>query len=114
MFNPRTGPFFDLFQRDLTNFCSQGFQARNPNQNGIVFFPGATPLYKNGVMVGGLGVSGDGVEQDDYVTFLGAGGFLPDRSKWADQIKIDRVRLPMFKFPRQPEGVTECGGKPCS
>ncbi|MGZ7078962.1 MAG: GlcG/HbpS family heme-binding protein, partial [Thermoanaerobaculia bacterium] len=114
VFDPRTGPFFDLFQRDLSNFCSQGFQARNPNQNGIVFFPGATPLYKNGVMVGGLGVSGDGVEQDDYVTFLGADTFLPDPKKWADQIKIDRVRLPMFKFPRQPEGVQECGGKPCS
>jgi len=25
-------------------------------------------LYKNGVLVGGLGVSGDGVDQDDYVT----------------------------------------------
>ena len=29
-------------------------------------------------------------------------------------LKINGARLPMFKFPRRPEGVTECGGKPCS
>jgi len=100
------GPFYPLFQNDLANACQQG--------NGIVFFPGATPLYVNGKLVGGLGVSGDGVEQDDYVTVLAAGEFLPDRKIWADQVKIKGVRLPMFKFPRQPEGVTECGGGPCS
>ena len=59
-------------------------------------------------------MSGDGIEQDDYVTFLGAGDLLPPQDRWADQIKIDGARLPMFKFPRQPEGVTECGGGPCS
>ena len=64
--------------------------------------------------MGGLGVSGDGVEQDDYVTYFGAGEFLPDPKIWADQVKVNGVRLPMFKFPRQPEGVTECGGGPCS
>jgi uncharacterized protein GlcG (DUF336 family) len=99
------GPFYPLFQNDLANPCQQG--------NGIVFFPGATPLYANGKLVGGLGVSGDGVEQDDYVTYLAAGEFLPDRKIWVDQVKIKGVRLPMFKFPRQPEGVTECGGGPC-
>ncbi|MBV9494426.1 MAG: hypothetical protein JOZ54_09270, partial [Acidobacteria bacterium] len=59
-------------------------------------------------------VSGDGVEQDDYVTYLAAGSLLPPKNRWADQVKNGKVRLPMFKFPRQPEGVTECGGKPCS
>ena len=41
-------------------------------KSGIVFFPGSAPLYRGGQMVGGLGVSGDGVEQDDFVTFGGA------------------------------------------
>jgi uncharacterized protein GlcG (DUF336 family) len=107
------GPFYPLFQQDLAHPCSQGSQAAGPNQNGIVFFPGATPLYRNGVLAGGLGISGDGVEQDDYVTYLAAGPFLPDVKTWADRVTIDKVRMPMFKFPRQPEGVTECGGKPC-
>jgi uncharacterized protein GlcG (DUF336 family) len=102
----KPGPFYSLFLSDLANPCQQG--------NGIVFFAGSTPLYVNGKLAGGLGVSGDGVEQDDYVTVLAAGEFLPDKKIWADQVVIDKVRLPMFKFPRQPEGVTECGGKPCS
>jgi uncharacterized protein GlcG (DUF336 family) len=112
-FKIKNGPFYPLFLADLANPCSQGSQPANANQNGIVFFPGSTPLYSGGKLVGGLGVSGDGVEQDDYVTYLAAGEFLPDRKTWADRVTVDRVRLPMFKFPRQPEGVTECGGKPC-
>jgi uncharacterized protein GlcG (DUF336 family) len=106
VFKVAPGPFYPLFLKDLANPCLQG--------NGIVFFPGATPLYANGKLIGGLGVSGDGVEQDDYVTYLAAQELLPDPKIWADRIKIGGVRLPMFKFPRQPEGVTECGGKPCS
>jgi uncharacterized protein GlcG (DUF336 family) len=102
----KPGPFFSIFLNDLANPCGNG-------GTGIVFFPGASPLYANGKLVGGLGVSGDGVEQDDYVTYFAAGELLPDPKIWADQVKVDGVRLPMFKFPRQPEGVTECGGGPC-
>jgi hypothetical protein len=69
----------------------------------VVFFPGSAPVYQNGAMVGGLGVSGDGVEQDDYVTSGGAQGFdAPDAIR-ADQIVIRGVRLPYWKFPRDPE-----------
>src|SRR4051795_153321 len=113
-FDVRSGPFYPLFLKDLANPCTQGSQPANPNQNGIIFFPGATPLFMNNHLIGGLGVSGDGVEQDDYVTVFAAGPFLPPESMWADRTKIDGVRLPMFKFPRQPEGVTECNGGPCS
>lgn len=76
------------------------------NQNGIVFFPGSTPLYKDGVLVGGFGVSGDGVDQDDVVTFLAAQGFLPDGVSVgrADQEFVDGVRLPFMKFLRNPFG----------
>ena len=70
-------------------------------------FAGSTPLYRGNALIGGLGVSGDGIEQDDYVTYFGAGEFLPAEARWADRIVVDGVRLPMFKFPRQPEGVEE-------
>jgi hypothetical protein len=30
------------------------------------------PLYRNGRLVGAIGVSGDGIDQDDMVSFLGA------------------------------------------
>lgn len=114
VFKVGNGPFYPLFLHDLANPCSQGSQPPNANQNGIVFFAGSTPLYQNGNLVGGLGVSGDGIEQDDYVTYLGAGSLLPPTNRWADQLKVNGARLPMFKFPRSPEGVTECAGKPCS
>lgn len=97
------GPFFDLYRFDTANPCTQGPQAANPYQNGIVFFPGSLPLYRNGVLVGGLGVSGDGVEQDDYVTALAALGFEAPEDKTADRILIQGVRLPYLKFPRNPE-----------
>ena len=96
------GPFFDLYVKDAINACTQGSQPANPNQNGIVFFPGALPLYKNGILVGGLGVSGDGVEQDDYVTVAGALGFEAAPDSRADRVFIDGVRLPYLKFPRNP------------
>jgi uncharacterized protein GlcG (DUF336 family) len=98
------GPFFNLYLQDLANPCTQGFQvgAPNANKSGIVFFPGSAGLYSNGVLVGGLGVSGDGVDQDDYVTNGGAAGFEAPANIRADQILIDGVRLPYFKFPRNP------------
>ena len=98
------GPFFNLYLQDLANPCTQGFQAgpSNVNKSGIVFFPGSAGLYRNGILVGGLGVSGDGVDQDDYVTNGAAAGFEAPTNIRADQILIDGVRLPYLKFPRNP------------
>jgi uncharacterized protein GlcG (DUF336 family) len=96
------GPFFNLYQYDVSHPCTQGSQAANKNQNGIVFFPGALPLYKNGVLVGGLGVSGDGVDQDDFATAAGAANFQAPAAMRADQVFDEGVRLPYIKFPRNP------------
>ena len=57
------GPFFQLYVNDVNKPCTQGSPPANANQNGIVFFPGSEGLYRNGTLVGGLGISGDGVEQ---------------------------------------------------
>jgi uncharacterized protein GlcG (DUF336 family) len=98
------GPFYNLFLQDVANPCTQGAQAGPPNVNksGVVFFPGSVGLFKNGVLVGGLGISGDGVDQDDFVTSGGSAGFEAPTAIRADQIFIDGVRLPYFKFPRNP------------
>ena len=96
------GPFFNLFLLDKEQPCRQGFQAKSDYQNGIVFFPGSLPLYKNGMLVGGLGVSGDGVDQDDFATAAGAKGFEAPPSIRADRVTIRNVRLPYQKFPRNP------------
>jgi uncharacterized protein GlcG (DUF336 family) len=99
----------------------QGYDAFNPqtnfrdpdnilNQNGIVFFPGSDPLYKRfggggPTLVGGFGVSGDGVDQDDVVTFAGSVGYKvgPPLLR-ADQVTVSGIRLPYQKFLRNPHG----------
>jgi uncharacterized protein GlcG (DUF336 family) len=97
------GPFFNLYQQDVTHPCTQGFEAAGPHpRSGIVFFPGSLPLYRNGMLVGGLGVSGDGVDQDDYVAAGGAVGFEAPTSIRADQVIVRNVRLPYLKFPTNP------------
>ena len=114
------GPFFSLFLQDTAHPCTQGLDPPGPpgpnmNQSGIVFFPGSVGLYVNGNLVGGLGISGDGVDQDDFVTNSGASGFLnfvptcsgancylPATNIRADQQIVDGVRLPFSKFPRNP------------
>jgi len=76
-------PFATGLQVDLiaANLLMQGPQACtsapttaggiNRIANGIQIFPGGVPLYRNGVLVGGVGVSGDGIDQDDMISFLG-------------------------------------------
>jgi uncharacterized protein GlcG (DUF336 family) len=78
------------------------------NQNGIVFFPGSTPLYLNDdplALIGGFGVSGDGVDQDDIVTSAGQVGFAAPQSIRVDQYIVAGVRLPFQKFNRNPFGA---------
>jgi uncharacterized protein GlcG (DUF336 family) len=98
------GAFFELFKFDVRNPCSQGTDnvSLPINKSGIVFFPGALPLYRNGTMVGGLGVSGDGVEQDDFATNAGVLGYEAADSIRADNFFIDGARFPYIKFPRNP------------
>jgi uncharacterized protein GlcG (DUF336 family) len=77
----------------------------DPNlPNGITVFPGGFPLYRNGVLIGGVGVSGDGVDQDDLVAASGVGTlFNAPETIHADQFTYDGARLPYAKFPRNPE-----------
>jgi uncharacterized protein GlcG (DUF336 family) len=70
--------------------------------NGIQIFPGSVPIYKNGVLVGAIGISGDGVDQDDLIAAAGANGFSPPSGIRSDQIFVRGVRLPFLKFPRSP------------
>jgi uncharacterized protein GlcG (DUF336 family) len=65
---------------DVTNNCtgdtglSGGFTTSAPVAglaNGIQIFPGSAPVYRDRQLVGAVGVSGDGVDQDDMIAFLG-------------------------------------------
>src|SRR5437867_6762833 len=103
--DPPAGPFFPLYLRDVATPCQQGSQPPDQHQSGVVFFPGSVPLYRGGQLIGGLGISGDGVEQDDLVAAAGGTGFAPPLEIRADQIVIGGARLPFLKFPRNPEST---------
>lgn len=70
--------------------------------NGITIFPGGFPLYRNGVLIGAIGISGDGVDQDDLIGMSGAAGYLPPDNIRSDQFEYRGARLPYAKFPRNP------------
>jgi len=70
--------------------------------NGITIFPGGIPLYRNGVLIGAIGISGDGVDQDDIVAASGTHDFLTPFGIRSDQFFFRGTRLPFVKFPRDP------------
>jgi uncharacterized protein GlcG (DUF336 family) len=49
-----------------------GVAGGNPRlANGMQIFPGSVPVYRGNTLVGAIGVSGDGIDQDDMISFLG-------------------------------------------
>jgi uncharacterized protein GlcG (DUF336 family) len=57
--------------RARCSFLPDAVAGRNRLQNGIQIFPGSVPIYRGSTLVGGIGVSGDGIDQDDMISFLG-------------------------------------------
>ena len=87
---------------------------QNRLQNGIQIFPGAVPIYRGNLLVGAIGVSGDGIDQDDMISFLGVNnggvrigniGNAPAASR-SDQITVgvggSQVRLRYVSCPFAP------------
>ncbi|MCA1613061.1 MAG: heme-binding protein [Acidobacteria bacterium] len=70
--------------------------------NGLQIFAGGVPLYKDGELVGAVGISGDGVDQDDIIAAAGSAGFAAPAPIRSDQLFVRGVRLPFVKFPRSP------------
>lgn len=113
------GPYYGLqeqfsgFNRAaLPNYVldASGLDARFPN--GITIFPGGFPLYRNGQLIGAVGISGDGVDQDDIVGASGTHDFLAPFSIRADQFAYLGARLPYAKFPRDPDDADPSLGGP--
>ncbi len=91
--------------------------------NGIQIFPGSVPIYRGSTLIGGIGVSGDGVDQDDMIAFLGlheAGEILgtinnAPPSMRADQLTPQGTRLRFIQCPQSPylddPATKVCDGK---
>jgi len=75
--------------------------------NGLQIFPGSVPIYRGNTLVGAIGVSGDGVDQDDMIAFLGlnnAGLSLSNAPKpmRADTLTPQGIRLRYVQCPQAP------------
>lgn len=92
-------------------------------RNGIQIFPGGVPIYRGNNLIGAIGISGDGIDQDDMIAFLGlhtAGQALATgvgnapQSARADQLSPLGVRLRYAQCPQAPfNGSTDqnvCAG----
>jgi uncharacterized protein GlcG (DUF336 family) len=91
--------------------------------NGLQVFPGGVPLYRGNTLIGAIGVSGDGVDQDDLIAFLGVDaaarrlgsfGNAPADLR-SDTLTPDGARLRYVACPLAPflDSATEdvCNGR---
>ena len=92
--------------------------------NGLQIFPGGVPVYRGNQLIGAVGVSGDGVDQDNMVSFLGvhnAGQALNSGfgnaplSKRADTVEVQGLNLRYVQCPFSPflgsRDQNVCSGK---
>lgn len=112
-----------LFTLSVGPDTPQNCTSINRLPNGIQIFPGSVPIYRGNILLGGIGVSGDGVDQDDMIAFLGlheAGQQLgtinnAPANMRADQLSPQGIRLRYVQCPQTPyinsdeQGV--CDGK---
>ena len=95
------GPFngqqdaFSGFSGTEPNLTFTGLGGNTSLPNGITIFPGGFPLYRNGQLIGAIGISGDGVDQDDIVGASGTHDFLAAFGIRADafSFRVARLRL---------------------
>lgn len=92
--------------------------------NGLQIFPGSVPIYRGNTLIGAIGVSGDGVDQDDMIAFLGVDGASQalngainnaPMALRADTQTPQGIRLRYVQCPQAPfinnTADNVCGGK---
>jgi hypothetical protein len=89
-------PFNDTPQQ-----CTQIPPAPNGQRrlaNGMQIFSGGVPIYRGSTLVGAIGVSGDGIDQDDMISFLGAhngGARVGSIGNAPIAIRADKIVIPV-------------------
>ena len=83
--------------------------------NGIQIFPGSVPIYRGNTLVGGIGVSGDGIDQDDMISFLGlhnGGVRLGTVGNAPAAIRADQIVVPVAGEQRRPAALRQLPVQP--
>lgn len=73
-----TARAFNMSTKELAPLCQPGqplFGIHASNDGRLIIFPGGLPLLDGNLVVGGIGVSGGSVEQDQEVAEAGAKAF---------------------------------------
>lgn len=91
-------------RRGTAPFCDASNGALNNAllNSTLMIFSGATPFFKNGQLGGALGISGDGIDQDNIISGTGVVGFDVPAEQRADRIFYRGIRVPFNKYPRHP------------
>src|SRR5437764_2236166 len=117
----------NLFTSDINKFRAPGSLITFSPTPGLTIVPvfgtsldgspGGVPLYKNGILVGAIGLTGDGVpgpvvfrsqnpftfmpgyDKDEEVALAGQTGYRPSRSITADNVYINGIALPYVLSP---------------
>jgi uncharacterized protein GlcG (DUF336 family) len=79
-----------------------GGRARNLLNNTLMIFTGSSPAFKNGQFAGAVGISGDGIDQDNIIAAYGTEGYDTPLERRIDRFFMRGVRIPFHKFPRHP------------
>lgn len=96
---------------DAATFTFAQTVANNRAGNGLQIFPGSVPIFRDATLLGGIGVSGDGVDQDDMIAFLGLhnagielGGSIGNApiDRRADNLAPQGIRLRYVQCPQAP------------
>jgi uncharacterized protein GlcG (DUF336 family) len=106
------GPLYQL-QDGITVGLLTGVFGDTPPaliRNGITIFPGGVPLYdRSGNLIGGVGVSGDGVDQDDIVADFASLGFRSDKKIRCDSVSPAARKASMLRALDRIEALLPAG-----
>jgi uncharacterized protein GlcG (DUF336 family) len=99
------GPIFQVQDGVTVGLLGGAFSAANPDamkiRNGITIFPGGVPLYRDGELIGGVGVSGDGVDQDDIVADKASHGYAAPQSIRCDKLRGQQLKAALLRAVRR-------------
>jgi hypothetical protein len=127
-------PCSDLNSRFNGNSGANAFIGPKRSPLGLAADAGGFPLYKNGVVVGGIGVMADGVygadfeiqdidkEAEEIIALAGTVGFDAPTEIRAERITVDGTQLRFSDatandFPQQPSGaarICQPSGQPAA
>jgi uncharacterized protein GlcG (DUF336 family) len=86
-----------------TFFCdATNGRAKSLLNSTLMIFTGSSPVQKNGILSGAIGISGDGIDQDDIIGSYGSENFEIAPDKRIDRFFMRGIRIPYTKFPRHP------------